>query len=303
MSNGLNNTMLEPTSLNANMTSLSIVPMGNKTRPVKIPRIRWLWSTNAKDIGTIYLAVAILWASIGTALSDAIRMQLAMPNSLYLSSSGQLYNVVITAHALAMIFFFIMPTLIGGFANYLVPLQLGSVDMSMPRLNNVSFWLLVPSSTLLIISALVETGAGTGWTLYPTLSLATSHSGLAVDNAIVSLHLSGLSSLLGAINLISTIVGLSVLPSIYYSLFVYAIAITAILLVLSLPVLAGAITMLLSDRLVNASFFDAYTGGDILLFQHLFLTNNIYLCLLFPSFSRHALGEEGKTLFLGTCLK
>ncbi|RYE15465.1 MAG: hypothetical protein EOP34_03165 [Rickettsiales bacterium] len=125
-------------------------------------KLRWLWSTNAKDIGTIYLAIAIIWASIGTALSDVIRLQLANPGAIYLSGNGQLYNTVITAHALAMIFFFIMPTLIGAFANYLVPLQLGTVDMSFPRLNNISFWLLMPSSLLLILSLLIETGAGVG---------------------------------------------------------------------------------------------------------------------------------------------
>ena len=231
---------------------------------------RWIWATNAKDIGTIYMLVAIVWASIGTALSDTIRLQLAIPNSLYLNNSHQLYNVVITAHALAMIFFFVMPMLIGSFANYLVPIQLGTVDMSFPRLNNISYWLLIPSSLLLILSLIIESGAGTGWTIYPTLSLSTSHSSIAVDNAIVSLHMSGISSLLGSINLISTIIGMSIVPSIYYSLFSYAVIVTAILLVLSLPVLAGAITMILSDRLVNSSYFDAYAGGDTLLYQHLF---------------------------------
>lgn len=108
------------------------------------------------------MLVAIIWCSIGTALSDTIRLQLAMPNSLFLSNSGQLYNVVLTAHALAMIFFFIMPMLIGSFANYLVPIQLGTVDMSMPRLNNISYWLLVPSSILLLLSLGIESGAGTG---------------------------------------------------------------------------------------------------------------------------------------------
>jgi cytochrome c oxidase subunit 1 len=143
-----------------------------------------------------------------------------------------------------------------------------------PRLNNVSLWLLVPSSTLLLLGLLVESGAGTGWTIYPTLSLANSHSGMAVDNTIVSLHLSGLSSLLGAINLVVTIMGMSLLNSNQYSLYTWAILVTAILLILSLPVLAGAITMLLSDRLANSSYFDSYKGGDIILYQHLFLTND-----------------------------
>lgn len=189
---------------------------------------------------------------------------------MFLSNNGQLYNTIITAHALAMIFFFVMPVFIGALANYLVPMLNGTADMAYPRLNNISLWLLVPSSVLIILGLLIEKGAGTGWTIYPTLSLATSHSGLAVDNTIVSLHLSGLSSLLGAINLISTIIGMSLLNSNQYSLYVWAILITAGLLVLSLPVLAGAITMLLSDRLANSSYFDSYSGGDTILYQHLF---------------------------------
>lgn len=142
-----------------------------------------------------------------------------VPNSLFLANSGQLYNVIITAHALAMIFFFVMPTFIGALANYLVPLMLGTADMSYPRLNNISLWLLVPSSSLLLLGLVVEAGAGTGWTIYPTLSLASSHSSVSVDNTIVSLHLSGLSSLLGAINLIVTILGMSMLTSNQYSLY------------------------------------------------------------------------------------
>jgi heme/copper-type cytochrome/quinol oxidase subunit 1 len=232
--------------------------------------IRWNWSTNAKDIGTVYLVIALVWGSIGVALSDAIRIQLIIPGSSFLAGNGQLYNTIITAHALAMIFFFVMPVFIGALANYLVPLMLGAPDMAFPRLNNVSLWLLIPSTTLLVLGLVVESGAGTGWTIYPTLSLASSHSSLSVDNTIVSLHLSGLSSLLGAMNLIVTILGLSMLNSNNWSLYTWAIMVTAILLVLSLPVLAGAITMLLSDRLANSSYFDAYAGGDIILYQHLF---------------------------------
>ncbi|KAH0446129.1 hypothetical protein IEQ34_025039 [Dendrobium chrysotoxum] len=165
------------------------------------------------------LVIAIIWGSIGVALSDAIRIQLIIPGSSFLAGNGQLYNTIITAHALAMIFFFVMPVFIGSLANYLVPLMLGAPDMAFPRLNNISLWLLIPSTTLLVLGLVVESGAGTGWTIYPTLSLASSHSSLSVDNTIVSLHLSGLSSLLGAMNLIVTIMGMSMLNSNNWSLY------------------------------------------------------------------------------------
>lgn len=143
---------------------MTIIKQLSKTYPSQ-NYIRWNWSTNAKDIGTIYIIIAIIWGSIGVALSDAIRIQLIIPNSDFLANHGQLYNVIISAHALAMIFFFVMPIFIGGFANYLVPLMLGTADMSYPRLNNISLWLLIPSTTLLILGMIVEQGAGTGWTM------------------------------------------------------------------------------------------------------------------------------------------
>ena len=229
--------------------------------------MRWVFTTNHKDIGTLYLLFALLMFFVGGSMAMVIRLELFQPGLQFVNP--QFFNSMTTMHALIMIFGAVMPAFVG-LANWLIPIMLGAPDMALPRMNNWSFWILPFAFTMLLSTLFMDGGAPAGgWTMYPPLVLQT---GDAFPFLIFSIHLMGISSIMGAINVIVTIVNMRApgMTLMKMPLFVWTWLITAYLLIAVMPVLAGAVTMLLTDRFFDTSFFNAAGGGDPVMFQHIF---------------------------------
>jgi cytochrome c oxidase subunit 1 len=228
---------------------------------------RWLFTTNHKDIGTLYLVFSFIMFLVGGAMSGVIRLELFAPGLQFVHP--EFFNQMTTLHALVMIFGGVMPAFVG-LANWMIPLQIGAPDMALPRMNNWSFWILPFAFTLLLGTMFMDGGAPAGgWTLYPPLSL---QGGNSLAFTIFAIHLMGISSIMGSINIIATILNLRApgMDLLKMPLFVWTWLITAFLLIAVMPVLAGAVTMLLTDRFFDTSFFNAAGGGDPVMFQHIF---------------------------------
>jgi heme/copper-type cytochrome/quinol oxidase subunit 1 len=233
---------------------------------------RWIWTTNHKRIGILYIFFGVFNCFLAVLLSIVMRLELIFPGDQILFGEYQFYNMITTMHGVLMLFVVVMPILFGGFGNYFAPILIGAPDMAFPRLNNFSFWILPPSTLLAIIATFIEGGPGTGWTLYPPLSSLQSHSSMSIDFLILSFHLAGASSIIAGINFICTILYFKS-EAMYMKdvpLFARSIVVTSVLVVLAMPVLAAAITSLSFDRNFNTNFFDPAGGGDLVSYQHLF---------------------------------
>ncbi len=239
---------------------------------------RWFMSTNHKDIGILYLITSAIVGFISVAFTMYMRLELMEPGVQYMlidgQANGHIWNVLITAHGILMMFFVVIPALFGGFGNYFMPLMIGAPDMAFPRMNNLSYWLYVAGASLAVLSVVAPggsglSGSGVGWVLYAPLS--TTETGMSMDLAIFAVHLSGASSILGAINIITTFLNMRAPGMTLHKvpLFPWSIMVTAFMILLALPVLAGAITMLLTDRNFGTTFFDPAGGGDPILYQHI----------------------------------
>ncbi len=228
---------------------------------------RWFFSTNHKDIGTLYLGFSFIMFIIGAAMSVVIRAELAQPGLQFVKP--EFFNQMTTVHALVMIFGGVMPAFVG-LANWMIPLQIGAPDMALPRMNNWSFWLLPVAFSLLLLTLFLPGGAPAGgWTLYPPLSL---QGGYNVAFSVFAIHVAGISSIMGAINIIATVLNMRApgIDLLKMPIFCWAWLITAFLLIAVMPVLAGAVTMLLTDKFFGTSFFNAAGGGDPVMYQHIF---------------------------------